>query len=250
VPLLKYGLPSIRVSDGNTGLNLSIPNIGFPSSTVIASTFNKDIAFLVGKTIGEESKDKGISVNLGPGMNIHRNILNGRHPEYFSEDPVLAGIMAGYHGKGLIDSGVGCTYKHLFCNNSDTSRKGSHSLVSQRALREIYYKVFEIAIDIQMPTCLMTSYNAVNGIYPAENVDVLQNLVRKEWNFKGFIMTDWGTYDTVSPVEMVKAGNCWLTEGHPKYSKILLSAVQKGELKRSVLENNVRYLVEMVMNSK
>jgi len=247
VPLRKYKLPSIRVSDGNAGLNLKKPNIGMPSSTVMAATFNKELAFAVGKGIGEESREHGIAVNLGPGMNIHRNILNGRHPEYFSEDPVLAGIMAGYHGKGLVDAGTGCTYKHLFCNNSDTSRKGSHSIVSERAMREIYYRVFEEAIAIQMPTCVMTSYNAVNGIYPAENAQVLQDLIRGEWGFEGPIMTDWGTYDTVDPVEMVKAGNCWLTEGNPKYSKILAKAVKEGRLSRSVLEHNVRYLVELIL---
>ncbi len=247
VALPKYKLPSIRVSDGNTGLNLNKPNIGMPSSTVMAATFNKELAFAVGKVIGEESRERGIAVNLGPGMNIHRNILNGRHPEYFSEDPFLAGTMAGHHGKGLVSAGTGCTYKHLFCNNSDTSRKGSHSIVSQRALREIYYKAFEIAIGIQMPACVMTSYNAVNGIYPAENAEVLQELVRGEWAFEGLIMTDWGTYDTVDPVEMVKAGNCWLTEGNPKYVKILMKAIKNGRLSRATLENNVRPLIDLVL---
>lgn len=247
VALPKYKLPSIRVSDGNTGLNLNKPNIGFPSSTVMAATFNKELAFTVGKVIGEESRERGIAVNLGPGMNIHRNILNGRHPEYFSEDPYLAGTMAGHHGKGLVSAGTGCTYKHLFCNNSDTSRKGSHSIVSQRALREIYYKVFEIAIGIHMPTCVMTSYNAVNGLYPAENAQVLQALVRGEWGFEGLIMTDWGTYDTVDPVEMVKAGNCWLTEGNPKYVKILQKALKEGTLSRATLEHNVRVLIDLVL---
>lgn len=245
--LKKYQLPQIKVSDGNTGLNLRKPNIGFPSSTVIAATFNKDLAYRVGRVIGEESRENGIAVNLGPGMNIHRNILNGRHPEYFSEDPLLAATLAGFHGKGLSDAGVGCTYKHLFCNNSDTSRKGSHSIVSERAMREIYYRVFELAMKIQMPDCVMTSYNCVNGIYPAENADVLQQLVRGEWGFDGFIMTDWGTYDTVDPVEMVKAGNCWLTEGNGKYKKILLQAVKEGRLRRSVLEYNVRHLIALIM---
>lgn len=247
--LRKYGLPQIRVSDGNTGLNIKRPNIGFPSSTVVAATFNKELALRIGQAIGEESRENGISINLGPGMNIHRNVLNGRHPEYFSEDPLLAGTIAGYHGKGLVESGTGCTYKHLFCNNSDTSRKGSCSIVSQRALREIYYRVFEVAIDIQMPRCVMTGYNSVNGIYPAENADVLQRLVRGEWGFDGPIMTDWGTYDTVDPVEMVKAGNCWLTEGNRKYVKILKQAVKDGKLSRSILQHNVRHLVRAILQS-
>lgn len=247
VALPRYKLPSIRVSDGNTGLNLNKPNIGMPSSTVMAATFNKELAFAVGKVIGEEARERGIAVNLGPGMNIHRNILNGRHPEYFSEDPFLAGTMAGHHGKGLVSAGTGCTYKHLFCNNSDTSRKGSQSIVSQRTLREIYYKVFEIAMGVHMPSCVMTSYNAVNGIYPAENAQVLQELVRVEWGFDGLIMTDWGTYDTVDPMEMVKAGNCWLTEGNPKYARILLKAVRDGKLSRGILEHNVIWLIKLLL---
>ena len=243
----KYMLPLVEVSDGNNGLNIKEANIGFPCSTVVAATFNKDIAYQIGKTLGEISVEYGIAVYLGPGMNIHRNILNGRHPEYFSEDPVLAGVMAGYQGKGLMDTGTGCTYKHLFCNNSDTCRKASHSIVSQQALREIYYRVFEIAISIQMPECIMTSYNAVNGIYPAENTRIIQQLVRGEWGFDGVVMTDWGTYDTVDCVEMVKAGNCWLTEGNTAYVQKLCQAVMNGKLARENLEDNVRYLIKLVL---
>ena len=194
--LSRYGLPAIRVSDGNTGLNIVKPNIGFPSSCTVAATFNKELAREVGRVIGEESRENGIAVNLGPGMNIHRNILCGRHPEYFSEDPILAGTMAGFHAKGLESTGTAATYKHLFCNNSETSRKGSHSIVSERALRESYFRVFETAMDIQKPGCVMTSYNAVNGIYPAESAEILQKLVRGEWDFDGLIMTDWCSYDT------------------------------------------------------
>lgn len=234
----KYKIPLFTVSDGNTGLNIKKRNIGFPSSAGIAATFNKELAYQVGRVIAEEAVENQVQLNLGPAMNIHRNILNGRHPEYFSEDPYLAGIMAGMHAKGLVENGCGCCYKHLFCNGSDTSRKASHSIVSERALREIYFKVFEIAKDVQKPSALMTSYNAVNGIYPAENADMLQTLIRKEWGLDSFIMTDWGTYDTVDPVEMVKAGNCWLTEGNKKYAKILYVAVKEGRLSRAVLEQN------------
>ena len=243
----KYKMPKVMVSDGNTGLNLKKRNIGFPSSCTVAASFNKELAYQIGKTIAEESREHGIGMNLGPAMNIHRNILNGRHPEYFSEDPCLGGIMAGFHGKGLEENGCGCTYKHLFCNSSDTSRKASHSIVSERALREIYFKVFEVAVDVHQPSGIMTSYNAVNGIYPAENADVLQTLLREEWGLDSLIMTDWGTYDTVDPVEMVKAGNCWLTEGGGKYVRILQKAVKEGKLSRAVLEHNVRYVVKTIL---
>ena len=244
----KYKMPQLMVSDGNTGLNLKKRNIGLPSSCTVAASFNKELAYAIGKVIAEESKEHGIGMNLGPAMNIHRNILNGRHPEYFSEDPYLGGIMAGHHGKGLEENGCGCTYKHLFCNGSDTSRKASHSIVSERALREIYFKVFEIACDVHKPSGIMTSYNAVNGIYPAENADILQTLLREEWGLDSMIMTDWGTYDTVDPVDMVKAGNCWLTEGGGKYVKILQKAAKEGKLSRAVLEHNVRYIVKTILH--
>lgn len=245
--LRKYKLPLFTVSDGNTGLNLKKPNIGFPSSASIAATFNKELAYQVGRVIAEESVENGIQLNLGPAQNIHRNILNGRHPEYFSEDPFLSGTMAGYHGKGLEENGCACCYKHLFCNGSDTARKASHSIVSQRALREIYFKTFEFALRIQKPSALMTSYNALNGIYPAENPELLQTLIREEWGLDSFIMTDWGTYDTVDPVEMVKAGNQWLTEGAKKYEKQLLAAVKDGRLSRAVLQQNVMGQMKLML---
>ena len=243
----KYRLPAIRVSDGNTGLNIVKPNIGFPSSCTVAATFNKELAREVGRVIGEESRENGIAVNLGPGMNIHRNILCGRHPEYFSEDPVLAGTMAGFHALGLENTGTAATYKHLFCNNSETSRKGSHSIVSERALREIYFRVFEIAMDIQKPSCVMTSYNALNGIYPAESAEILQKLVRGEWSFDGLIMTDWCSYDTIDPVEIVKAGTGWLTEGGRKYVRILKKAVHEGRISEDILRDNAKQVIRLVL---
>ena len=248
--MTKYGLPAIRVSDGNTGLNIVKPNIGFPSSCTVAASFSKELAREVGRVIGEESKENGIAVNLGPGMNLHRNILCGRHPEYFSEDPLLAGVMAGNHAKGIESAGTMATYKHLFCNNSETSRKGSHSIVSERALRELYFRTFEIALSIQKPGCLMTSYNALNGIYPTESAEILQTLVRGEWGFDGLIMTDWCSYDTIDPVEIVKAGTDWLTEGGPQYVRILKKAVKDGTLPVETLRDNAKTVVAWILKSQ
>ena len=243
----KYGLPSFFVSDANAGVNIFKPNIGFPASSVIASTFNKDIAYSVGRVIARESLENGIFLNLGPGMNLHRQILCGRHPEYFSEDPFLTGTMAGFHGKGLEENGVACCYKHLFCNGSDLSRMGSHSIVSQRALRELYFRAFERAFEIHKPSAVMTSYNALNGMYPAENPELLQILVREEWGFEGFIMSDWNAYHTVSAVEMVRAGNCWLTLGGMFWVWVVRLAAYTGSIRRSVLENNVRWLIKTLL---
>ena len=245
--MAKYGLPAIRVSDGNTGLNIVRPNIGFPASCTVAASFNKELAEEIGRVIGEESRENCIAVNLGPGMNLHRNPLCGRHPEYFSEDPLLAGTMAGFHARGLEAAGTGSTYKHLYCNNAETSRKGSHSIVSERALRELYFRVFEIAFAAQKPSCVMTSYNAVNGIYPAESAEILQTLVREEWGFDGLIMTDWCSYDTIDPVEIVKAGTGWLTEGGGKYVRTLRRAVKSGKLPKAVLQDNVKQVIRLLL---
>lgn len=249
VPLKKYKLPPFVVSDGNAGVNIKKPNIGFPSSVTVCATFNRDIAYSVGKIIAEESIENGISLNLGPAMNIHRNILNGRHPEYFSEDPYLAGTMAGHQGKGLEDNGVSCCYKHFCCNNSETVRKASESIVSERALREIYFKVFEYAFDVHKPDAIMTSYNSVNGVYPAENPELLNDLLREEFGFEGFYMSDWDTYDTVEVVGMVAAGNCFITPGgkNDKHVKPLIKAVKEKRLSRGVLEDNIRYIVRVIL---
>lgn len=243
----KYGLTSMDVTDANAGIHFLKPNIGFPASSVIAASFNKDIAYTVGSVVGAECKENNMVINLGPGMNIQRAKLNGRHPEYFSEDPFLAGTLAGMHGMGLEDSGVGCCYKHMFCNNSDTCRKSSHSIVSERAMREIYLKAFEVAFRVHKPTTVMTSYNAVNGLYPAENAALLQGLLRDEWGFDGFVMCDWGSYKTIDLAQMVKAGNCWICDGGPEILAQLKEAVADGKVSRAVLQNNVKYLVKIFL---
>ena len=243
----KYKLPSYTVSDANAGLKLKKPNIGFPASSVIAATFNKKIAYTVGRVIAEESLENGVFLNLGPGMNLHRSIMNGRHPEYFSEDPFLTGTMAGHHGRGLEENGVGCCYKHLFCNNSDLSRKGSHSVVSERALRELYFRSFELAFSIHKPSTVMTSYNAMNGMYPAENAELLYTLLREEWGFEGFVMSDWDAHETIDAVRMVNAGNSWITAGGPKWVKVLRKAAKEGKISRDILEHNVRRIIMILL---
>ena len=246
-PMEQYHMPLFTVSDANAGIKVNKPNIGFPQSSVIASAFNKDIAYTVGRVIGEESIEHNIFMNLGPGMNVHRNMLCGRHAEYFSEDPYLTGVMAGYHGKGLEENGVACCYKHLFCNSSDLSRMCSHSIVSERALRELYYRCFEIAFGIHKPSAVMSSYNAVNGIYPAENAEILQDLVRGEWGFEGFVMSDWNSYHTINPFEMVKAGNSWLTLGGKFWVRLIQFGAYTGIISRATLEHNVRWLVKTLL---
>ena len=242
-PIRRRGLKSFTVSDANAGLNLRKPNVGFPASSVIAATFNREIARGEGAVLAEECREHGVDLLLGPGMNLHRSILCGRHPEYFSEDPLLAGEMAGWQGRGLESGGVGCCYKHLFCNNAELGRKGSHSVVSEQALRELYFRAFEIAFRVQKPSAVMTSYNALNGLYPGENPALLQGLLRGEWGFEGAIMSDWGSYDTVDAVEMLKAGNDWITPGGLTWAWRIWKAAWRGALPRAALEDDVKGLL-------
>ena len=240
----KYGLPRFSVSDAGAGLNLRKPGTGFPSSNVLAATFNREIARNVGRVVAGECRERGIDMLLGPGMNLHRSPLCGRWPEYFSEDPLLAGTLAGWQARGLREGGARCCYKHLFCNNAELGRLGSHSVVSEQALRELYFKVFEIAFRLHKPDGVMTSYNALNGLYPAENAALLQDLVRGEWGFDGAIMSDWGSYRTVGAVGMVRAGNDWLTPGGLIWAFRIWRAARRGEIRREELEKNVAELLK------
>ncbi|MBR4470545.1 MAG: glycoside hydrolase family 3 C-terminal domain-containing protein [Erysipelotrichaceae bacterium] len=248
IPVMKkYGIKGLEVSDANAGVNIKKPNIGFPQSSSIAATFNKKIAYMVGKTIAEESKPYRIVINLGPGFNMQRALLNGRNCEYYSEDPFLSGTMAGYQGKGLEENGIGTTYKHFFANNAETLRKSNHSYVSERALREIYFKNFEYAFRVHKPIAVMNSYNPLNGIYPAESTEMMQDYVRGELGFDGIIMTDWDSYDTIDPVEMAKAGTCWISSGGKKYANILYKAAKEGKISKAVLQDNVKHVIKAFM---
>ena len=192
----KYGVPTYYMSDGNCGVNLNRRTTGFPSSNVLAGTFNKQLAYKVGEVLAKESKEYGIAVNLGPGGNLHRNLLCGRHPEYFSEDPILTGTLMAFQARGQEENGVRATYKHFLCNNMELERKSCHSILSERTLRELYLRVFDKAFSLYKPSCVMTSYNPVNGIYPSESAPLLHDLLRKCWGFEGFVMTDWGAWRT------------------------------------------------------
>ena len=209
----KYGVPTYYMSDGNCGVNLNRRTTGFPSSNVLAGTFNKQLAYMVGEVLAKESKEYGIAINLGPGGNLHRNLLCGRHPEYFSEDPILTGTLMAFQARGQEENGVRATYKHFLCNNMELERKSCHSILSERTLRELYLRVFDKAFSLYKPSCVMTSYNPVNGIYPSESAPLLHDLLRKRWGFEGFVMTDWGACDTADAVRSVNAGTNLLTPG-------------------------------------
>ncbi|SCP98838.1 glycoside hydrolase family 3 protein [Anaerobium acetethylicum] len=244
-----YNLPQFMVADGNSGVNLRIKNIGMPSGATICASFNRELSEKIGQVIGEEAKELGIDLILAPALNIHRNPLNGRQPEYFSEDPLLAGIMAGYYCRGLEGTGIGGCYKHLLANNAETSRKRNQSIISERAIREIYFRAFEYALEIHQPVSVMTAYNAVNGVFTSEDADLIQGLLRAECEFEGFVMTDWESYSSADIIEMQIAGNTWITPGSEDdtFTKPIVEAVENGRLQENRLRENVYYFMKALL---
>ncbi|MCR4795269.1 MAG: glycoside hydrolase family 3 C-terminal domain-containing protein [Ruminococcus sp.] len=191
--LMDFGIPAGCCSDGPSGMRLDCGTKAFslPNGTLIASTFNRELAEELFEFMGTEMIANKVDCLLGPGMNIHRHPLNGRNFEYFSEDPFLTGKMAAAELKGLHKVGVTGTIKHFCANNQETNRHFIDSVVSERALREIYLKGFEIAVKEGNADSIMTTYGAVNGLWTAGNFDLNTVILREEWGFKGFTMTDW-----------------------------------------------------------
>ncbi|MBE6841702.1 MAG: beta-glucosidase [Ruminococcus sp.] len=191
--LLAYGIPCACCADGPSGMRLDCGTKAFslPNGTLIASTFNKKIITELYGFLGLEMVSNKVECLLGPGMNIHRHMLNGRNFEYFSEDPYLTGTMAAAEITGLKESGVTGTLKHFCGNNQETGRHTIDSVISQRALREIYLKGFEIAVKKGKADSIMTTYGSVNGLWTAGSYDLNTEILRNEWGFEGFVMTDW-----------------------------------------------------------
>ena len=217
-----------------------------PIATAIAQSFNVDLAQKYGEVVGKEMKIYNIQLLLAPALNIHRNILCGRNFEYYSEDPVITGKMAAGFIRGIQSyENAGATIKHFAANNQETNRLNSNSVVSERALREIYLKGFEIAIKESQPIALMTSYNLINRIHPSENPNLLIDVLRKEWGFKGLVMTDWiksgdSEYNSsFYPAQYVhrnlKGGNNLMMPGSQKDYELILKNLDKGKLKRKDL---------------
>ncbi|WP_341277990.1 glycoside hydrolase family 3 N-terminal domain-containing protein [Paenibacillus sp. FSL H8-0537] len=243
-----YEMPEYTVADGNNGVNIVKPNIGMPCSNTVCATFNPHLAYDIGRVIAEEAKENNIHMILAPGMNIHRNPLNGRHPEYFSEDPYLTGIMAGNQSKGLEENGVSSCLKHTVANNCESARKRNNSIITERALREIYLKAFEVAIRVHKPDAIMTGYNAVNGVFAAEDEEMIQGIFRREFGFEGFVMTDWNSYDTADVVAAIQAGNGWMTPGTTDNTFVtpIINGVREGKIDLKRLRHNVSSMLRVV----
>ncbi len=244
-PLKRLDVPAVPTADGPAGLRLEpdtgIPTTAWPCATLLACTWDEELIFEVGAAGGAEVRENNLGVWLTPALNIHRDPLCGRNFEYYSEDPLVAGKCAAAAIRGIQSKKVAVSMKHFACNNKEANRMGCDSRLSERALREIYLKGFEIAVKEADPWTVMSSYNLINGQHTSESYELLTGILRNEWGFKGMVTTDWGVKN--DPVKEVKAGNDM--KMHCGYPEDLKSAFDKGDLTRADLELCVKRILLM-----
>lgn len=256
----RLDIPSIKMSDGphglrvqkengdNLGVNKSEVAICFPSSATIANSWDKNVAYKFGKTLGEEAKSENVNIVLGPGVNIKRSPLGGRNFEYFSEDPYLTGIMATQYVKGLQSNNVGACVKHFAVNNQENRRRTVNVVVDERTLREIYLKAFEMIVKEANPWSVMSAYNKLNGKYCTEN-EVLLNILKKEWNFDGIVITDWGAEN--DRVKGLLAGNeLEMPGGRGNGKEEIIQAVKEGKVSEEYLNEIVDRILNIAFKCK
>jgi beta-glucosidase len=255
-PIERLGIPGTVLADGPAGLRISPTRqgtndtfycTGFPVGTLLASSWDLDLVQAVTTAMGQEVHEYGVDVLLAPGMNIHRNPLCGRNFEYFSEDPVLSGNMAAAYVEGIQSNNVGVSIKHYAVNNQETNRNEDNARVSERALREIYLKNFEIAVKKADPWTVMSSYNQLNGEYTQQKKDLLTTILRDEWGFKGIVMTDWG--NKAGTVKSAWSGNDLMEPGNQNEIDRIVAGVQDGSLAIEDVDRNVRNMLNYIVKT-
>jgi len=257
VPTPRLGLPTIYLSDGPAGLRIqpfregsdrSYYATAFPIATSLASTWNLDLLTQVGKDMGNEAKEYGIDVILGPGANLMRHPLTGRNFEYFSEDPLLSGKMGASIVRGIQSEGIGTSLKHFVANNQESNRNINNVVISERALREIYLRGFEITVKEAQPWTIMSSYNRLNGVYTSESSYLLTQVLRDDWGFKGLVMTDW--YGGVDPVGQILAGNDLIEPGTLNDWEDLIRGYNSGRLTLEAIDKAASNILNLVFKTR
>lgn len=243
----RLGVSTIEVCDGPAGVNLGSPSTAYPIATSLASTWDRELVYEIGRCMGNESLEYGLDLLLAPAMNIHRNPLTGRNFEYYSEDPFLSGKIGAAMVDGIQSQGVGTSVKHFAANNQEANRIEVDAIVSERALREMYLRGFEITVKESDPWTLMAAYNSVNGALATENYDLLTTIARNDWGYHGLILSDWEAGK--DPVAQMKAGMNLIMPG-PYQDTVIVQAVKEGKLSEKVLDQNIEWILKTALKTQ
>ena len=259
VEIPRLGIPATVLTDGPAGVHIdpiregdtkTYYATGFPVGTCLASTWNTELVRQVGEAIGNETLEYGCDVVLGPGLNLHRNPLCGRNFEYFSEDPVVTGRIGIAVTQGIQSQGVGVSAKHFAVNSQENERTKVDERLSQRALRELYLRGFEMVVREADPWTIMSAYNRINGQYAQGSHDLLTKILRDDWGFHGIVMTDWiGKRAGLPLSDQVHAGNDLMTPGYPAQAEDIVKGVKDGTINMQDVDRNVRRMLEYIVKT-